>query len=131
LFLSSETRPSSIKKAEWQKKSAAEKFREFLLEKYMVFSVSFWNSYYAIGHLAFGLEYPWENEDAEMESNPTPEDIEPDNQGSSNNDGTASEDDTVPERNSYGTEPTNDDSNVPQNSESGEQEILSSAKKEL
>lgn len=33
-----------------------------MVNKYMIFYVTFWNSYHAIGHLTVGLEYPWDNE---------------------------------------------------------------------
>ncbi|KAK3738172.1 hypothetical protein QZH41_019673, partial [Actinostola sp. cb2023] len=73
-MLHPETRPSSQEKAQLQQKPVLERFREFMLQKYMLFYVSFWNSYYALGHLTVGLEYPWEKEDATKATKETDQD---------------------------------------------------------
>lgn len=90
----------------------------------MLFSVTFWNSYYAIGHLAFGLEYPEEpDEDVEMPNNPEPQDTGADTHTSSSQDddsGIQSEDDVNQ------TEAT-----MPQKSREEEKETPPNAKKEL
>ncbi|EDO38994.1 predicted protein [Nematostella vectensis] len=57
-IINPEKNPAYKLKAEWKNMNVAQKFKVWSFNKYMEFATSFWNSYYAVGHVAFGLKHP-------------------------------------------------------------------------